>query len=188
MIFSPWQAIHHMLTLTAKTNSHAFATACQHLAGSHQQACDLEHSNYLEKIYIEGEDTPSTVRLTWTWMSQSTRTARVVSVKCLGRSALGKEFCIWVLCRVKPENRDTVWTSVCANPRHCPPCMQLVLMSAIAKKPFCWYHWAKAGIVHLGDLHETGHIVTFKTILESGKCGSMEISPTQAPSPLGPEI
>lgn len=173
-----------MLTLTAKTNSHAFATACQHLAGSHQQACDLEHSNYLEKIYIEGEDTPSTVRLTWTWMSQSTRTARVVSVKCLGRSALGKEFCIWVLCRVKPENRDTVWTSVC----HCPPCMQLVLMSAIAKKPFCWYHWAKAGIVHLGDLHETGHIVTFKTTLESGKCGSMEISPTQAPSPLGPEI
>lgn len=47
----------------------------------------------------------------------------------------------------------------------------------IAKNTF-WYHWAKAGILHLGDLYENVHIVTFE----------LKIFPAQVLSPFSFKI
>ncbi len=34
----------------------------------------------------------------------------------------------------------------------------------IAKKTFCWNQWAKVGILHLGNLYDKGHMVSFEQL------------------------
>lgn len=44
----------------------------------------------------------------------------------------------------------------------------------IVKEPFCWYQWAKVGVLCLGDLYDNAHIVTFEHLKQKYNLANTE--------------